>query len=1318
MQAINWLKSVRIYFENLLQKNTVSRCYILLAFFLLAVILFSFVIPLLEFGRFFGTDDYTHLYHTKVMVSSDGILDFYDNVGAYVSNPDSGENLYNYPFGLWLLGATIVKITGLPLMDAEFVFVILFLLIVIGSFYIYASTFLETKEQQILAVLLLLSMPSAAFGLVAYAPNVFILPFLYIILYIALKEPVQWKLFPLVWMSLFVITISHTGTFIFLVVFSILYFLLYSLLWGKRSLSMFIVLLSSFIIYIYSLALFPQIANQYYVKSTLFLTPGNFFMSKFNFSLPLELGNIFYENMMVNQEYIYAFILAAFIFTLSKLFVYIHRKVSSRIFQPNHIYAFTLPISNISHSAFATPIWIGPIHTLLSVIGFFRIDSRGKCMLIVALLIAIVPNLLLTSQDIVAPTGALREISYLSIIIPITATLGLLSLLSYLDTLKNVTKNLIPFCVWTIVLLAIIITPSIATTYYLPKIAGENYINEGMTWLGNTGDLNAKVIGYGYRTIPIYTNMTDVSYGLSSGEETRTFLKLLKGIYTSSFENNVENLRNRFGVKYILISDKLIATLTGDSHYRDIDNNKVLNKIYSSKDFGVYQTIKSSENTKGSQIIGDNISVQQIGSSIQIESKVYKIVLNSNTPVIEQFGSRRANYLDEGIFRDYIQISGLRQAYINPFNSIDIIAADQSSVIDAFSLNNLSSPAEIKNNQIIYRTILTDKQNGNNEASFVAMYTFYPTCIKREFLISNDWITSSDPRNMNMNVYFITTIFAPLNDFIIRSDRKSITRHIYPNQDSVKMSEMVPELYIYNGDRGIYIKNEPTAVYPTGIVYAGSTLYNYSTVSFSQSESLRPGATLHITQFLSPGDVVTADRNINTQKAISLSKYPDGMIPLMLSGYRTPQSNSNPNSSIDEGYQIIHEENIPYSEIVVPYQITYGSLDMQNNTEFAVNFSEPIIPTQIINKINMKSSDENIRIIGSGSTQGIKSFNDFSTQEETISSIINYADSENVPLNGFMSDTMNYNLDTLKIISDRKIPLMLSNYVTPPYMGLVGLINKNPQMAIYHNEPTNVVLLPISYPMSDALSTGPGVNNVEIFSAWNATINEAVTLDGMTFLVLRAEDIGNPAYTNDIKSLITTAKEVGMTFTTPDIITDHFTMIQNIQYSGQINNDIASINLTNNNNDTVHNVTFRIVLPSLKTTYYIVHGGEIVKTKVDTNSVIFYVSTDIPAYATRNIVIEPNPPREKMVVTMPRQPIEGLMTISIDDKTGSPLKDANVIIDSKYYQPNEKGNIDVDLRRGVHTLEILCPGYETYTQTLNVKGRIYLIQQFSESIPD
>jgi hypothetical protein len=914
--------------------------------------------------------------------------------------------------------------------------------------------------------------------------------------------------------------------------------------------------------------------------------------------------------------------------------------------------------------------------------------------------------MILSAQGINPATGALREISYLTIIIPITAAVGFWEVISYLGSFKVANKNLISLLVWGLVLLAVIITPTVATTYYSPKIAGEDYINDGMKWLGNTGDWNAKVVGYGYRTVPIYTNMTDASAGLTDGNEVSTFTTALKGSYFSLVGNNVDTLRDRFGVKYILLSDKLLANLAGTTSDLKIDSNQELNKIYSSKDFGVYEVVTSSEVLKEKKFIADNVTLQQTGSSLQIESGVYKVVLNTNNPFIEEFGTPGDNYLGEGIFQDSIQISGLRETYVNPFSSPEAASAEMRLMVDRYALNNLSVSYEITGNQVTYRTILKDQQYSDNEASLLVRYTFYPTCIKREFLVSNDWVTTPVARDMNVDL--TTGMFLPLNDFIIKSNQSLIKRHIYPNQDSVVMKEIISDLYVYDGDRGIYLKNEPTTPYPTELDYAGSTLYNYSGLSFSKSASLTPGASLHLTQFLSAGDEITAERNILTQEQISLMNYPDAMIPIMLSGYQTPYSNMSANGSSEQGYQVLRDENIPYSEVVVPYRVTGNSVDLQNTT-----------------KVDLRTiADKNSKIIGSGTSidqentiAGSRFFNNFSTQQQSITSMIDYANNENAPLIGYMPDAMSYNLDTVGVISESQIPVMLSKGVSPPYRGLIGLVDKNPQMAMYHNSPTDIALLPVSYPMSDVLSTrsdniSTGSDNTETFTGWMASINEAAITNGMVFFIMRSEDIGNPAYTDNFKDLITYAKTSGLTFTTPDIIADHLKKIQNLQYSGSVDNDMASITLTNNNDDIVQQVAFRIVLPALKTGGYTASGGKIVRNETDKDNVILYVSTDVPAHTTQEIRIVPDTQRERIVVTMPKQPIEGQTTISIEDKNGNPLTDAYAIIDSKYYQPDEKGTVKIEFRRGIHTLEIQCPGYEKYTSTLNVKGRIYFIEQF------
>ena len=1312
MQPPSWLKKIQLFFETFPSKYTQNRCFILLFLFLLAVLLISFIYPVLNFGRFFGTDDYQHLYHTTEMATTKGMVDFYDRMGTLVSNPASGENEYNYPFGLWLLGATIAKLIGLPPITADFLFVIVFLGILLGSFYIYTSVFLVSKEQKILAILFLLCMPNAALSLLSYRPSIFILPFLFILLYVTFKEPIQWKLLPIAWMLIFIITISHTGSLIFILLFFLLFFVLYCFVWGRFSLSVFLTILSTFAIYIFSIRLFPEIANQYNVKSTLLLTPGNFLAGKFNFTLPLDLGTVFYQNIMVNLEIIYIFILGGFIFAIGKVLIYVHRKIAERFSRDEQMFPVTLPVTKLSHSIIATPLWIGPLHVLFSVIGFFRLESKGKCVLVTTLLITIIPDILSTAQEgQQAGTGALREISYLYIIIPITAALGFLAIVSYLETLQHARKNLILLTVWVLVLSVVIITPVFATNYYLPKISGEDYVIDGMKWLGDSGNVQGKVAGYGYRTVATYTNMTDVSYGLQNGWETRTFLGLIKSIYFTSNERDANDLLSNYGVRYILTSNYLTANFMNTVNNLTIDRNPALNKIYSSKDFAVYEiTTSITERPLLNTGTYGNISFHQVGSSIVVDTDVYKVVLNGNYPTIERFGSSTDNYLGDGSFSDSIQISGLRQqaTTTSPF-SLPNKSDSEDLTIDWFDLTTLPVTPEITDNQITYRTILKDQQYNESEATLLIRYTFFSKSVKREFFITHDWVTSPD--SSDMVVLFQTQMFVPLNEFVIKNSEIRKERRIYPAMDNVILRDSFQDLYVHSGDRGIYIKNEPTTAYPSRLAYKGSVNYNMSTLVISQSDYLESGATMHITQFLSLGDEITAERNILSQANIHLLDYPKGITPIILSGYRTTSSGTGMNDTSEQGYQFLRDEGIPYSEIIVPVLTEQTPVVVQNVT------SADTIPL-VAQTLDIRDiTDKNIQIIGSGRA-GTRNYNDnFTTQETSISSLIEYMNSKNVWLIGYMPNSLSYNLDTLKIISDKQIPFIISREVYPPSGGEFGLETRDPQMASYHNEGLDVVLFPVSYPISTALSYGIDNTAVDtVFSAWAASINEAAQEDKMTLFIIRSEDIGNPEYTGDIRSLIMYAKDKGLTFTTPDIIADHFKNIQNIRYYGTISGDRAVIDMTNDNDMQINGVTFKIRLPRLNTGNYIVHNGTYVRTRAENDDVIVYASTDISAHASKEIIIESDTSPQIISVNLPIQPVEGPMTISLKDAAGNPLRDADVIIDLKYYHPDLSGEVKIEMTRGVHTIQIICPGYETYNTKVNVKGRYALIQQFFRNI--
>ena len=190
-----------------------------------------------------------------------------------------------------------------------------------------------------------------------------------------------------------------------------------------------------------------------------------------------------------------------------------------------------------------------------------------------------------------------------------------------------------------------------------------------MQWLSQQGNPSDVVVGYGLRQVPIYTNMTDVTYGLQNGYETRTFLGLLRSTLLDPDTIPAGDLQQLFNLKYIMISDKIVANLGETGSMLEIDNDTALNKIYSSKDYGIYDII-SSEIPSEKKVLAGNITVEKTTTSIQVQTDAYKIVLNGNYPVIEQFGTPTDNSLGEGFFLDSIQILRAQEGICQPIYSL------------------------------------------------------------------------------------------------------------------------------------------------------------------------------------------------------------------------------------------------------------------------------------------------------------------------------------------------------------------------------------------------------------------------------------------------------------------------------------------------------------------------------------------------------------------------------------------------------------------------------------------------------------------------
>ena len=81
MQTPNILNKIQESIDDFQSRYKLSRFFILLCIFFSAVLVVSFIIPLIDYGRYVGTDDYTHLIYTQGMDSSKGIFDFYSQMG-------------------------------------------------------------------------------------------------------------------------------------------------------------------------------------------------------------------------------------------------------------------------------------------------------------------------------------------------------------------------------------------------------------------------------------------------------------------------------------------------------------------------------------------------------------------------------------------------------------------------------------------------------------------------------------------------------------------------------------------------------------------------------------------------------------------------------------------------------------------------------------------------------------------------------------------------------------------------------------------------------------------------------------------------------------------------------------------------------------------------------------------------------------------------------------------------------------------------------------------------------------------------------------
>ena len=232
--------------------------FLILLSFLVAL---AYVVPTCVHPIPYGTDVFTHLFFTREMANVNHLSDFYERC------IEEGYLRYDYLFGLWLFGAIVTKITGLKMLELSILLPFAIMVIMMILYYAYASIFGASKEESILSVAFLLSMPLMCMGILGYSPSVFVRSLLILIILLVIVNKISlWKRILLMNVIVFVLCFTHTGTYMFLFSLTLVYLFVYVLLYGDLSWSTYMTAVSVIFIYVVTLHMFPHVHPQYIDK--------------------------------------------------------------------------------------------------------------------------------------------------------------------------------------------------------------------------------------------------------------------------------------------------------------------------------------------------------------------------------------------------------------------------------------------------------------------------------------------------------------------------------------------------------------------------------------------------------------------------------------------------------------------------------------------------------------------------------------------------------------------------------------------------------------------------------------------------------------------------------------------------------------------------------------------------------------------------------------------------------------------------------------------------------------------------------------------
>jgi len=1232
--------------RDVIKENSTNTTFFYLLF-LIAIILLSFVLYIVIFASPSGTDVYSHMFNTQNMAGSNSLSEFYDkSLNLEYSGSD-------YPFGLWYFGSITMKVTGFDVYTIAYIIPLILLFIILGIYFCYAFTMTASTNQSLLSLIFLVSMTQLSLNLLNYSTSTFVMPILITIFFLSLRD-IEWKNILLMSVLLFTLCFTHTGTFLFLTIFAVTYVLLRALIWGKFDYNFYLVIVALLICFVTAVSLFPFIQAQYIDKGRLIITTTYSISSVTKLVIIKDAGQIFYDTIFVGNNYVFALLWAALLFVAGKFLVFIHFGIKNRFSKKNTL--ATMPfigsITTVSKGIIMTPFWIGPLQTLFSVIGIFKLDERGKCIALTLFFSSLLPGYLMGSEG----TGSVRETFYLFLLIPITAALGFYYFYPLINRItQSGIRRAFVIGIYVIIFVPLIAVPVIACLHYEIPITMTKEENINLVWLGSIGNPLEGAAGAGYRDrMTMYGNKTVPS--IPSGTETKRFSKSLSAAYfTNNAEYSARDLSS-YQIQYLISSDRVLKDSGLQRSAIKLDTNKQVDKIYASGDFfGFYKIMpqpKIPTMDLNESLTWDAqqpaAQIQDVGSLFLFENPAYKIKVSDTSPRIQYFGTPTKNMLGEGDFVDSIGLSyGIAGTYIPQY--------------DVYDLGELTyTDIQRSGNEIVYKTTLMNPSNTERIASLSVKYIFNDLAVKREITVTND--LENVNRSSILKLYVLSTIFSPMTDFefhLINPEEKEWeSRTIYPSQDKIVLKDKIVDRIFFNyGTTGIYVLYDGSADFPNNIWYAGAIDYDYGYVSLGSEHTIQPSEATTIGQYFSVNNKITAMKNAETYSSIAPYPFPDAQIPIVITGHT-----SGTNLTADEktALTMLKQYEIPYA-MIVPASTPSGTIKLPGIVPSG-DFSQCYYDNYEIHCKNLTVQQKELKLL----------------KQKTNAT-------------GILISDFSYNLNTIKSLSENQYT----------YAEVLEGV-RNPKIAYLEGEDTGIVLMPVSQPDSRVLYHRYETD--AIFSQWNATINSG---GGVATFLWDLSEIGNPEFTDQFDSLINYSKSRGMTFTTPDAIARHYKNLEPVLVNVTRGEEYVILHARNTAGKPVSGITYRLIMPLIENTCpYIITNGTIVRAPINQGTCRVYASFSLDPFESKEIKIETGRPLKQLFPQVPEL-YQGQNTIRIVDENNKTVKQAGVYVDLQYYESDTQGEVKFSVNYGDRTIKIIKAGYNTVTIKTYVQPVFY-----------